>query len=192
VGTGKVCTGLGSTWGDMDVDKSTPKYGEELRNKWDKKRSEYEKAKKKFDDATNAHNAAVKKHNSAMAEFTTALNLEAKNGNDSCNNSHSEFGVLKNEVAGNVAARKQVFIATLVVTCYVDNLTDNGNAKTCADRKRSANTDQWNITPGKLATCSTVTELTNLFGPSNWLPTSTNCNKAWHASSGKLIFDIEN
>merc|ERR1712196_537514 len=51
-----VCSGLGSTWGDMDVDKSTPKYGEELRNKWDKKRAEYEKAKKKYDDATAKHN----------------------------------------------------------------------------------------------------------------------------------------
>merc|ERR1712167_370317 len=42
VGKGKVCDSLGSTWGDMDVDKATPKYGDELRNKWDKKRGEYE------------------------------------------------------------------------------------------------------------------------------------------------------
>jgi len=191
VGKGKVCSGLGSTWGDMDVDKSTPKYGEELRNKWDKKRGEYERAKKKYDDATAKHSAAVKKHNAAMAEFKTALDIEAKNGHDSCKNSHTEFGVLKREVASNVAARKQVFIATLVVTCYVDNLTDNGAAKTCADKKRSANTSMWNITPGNLAACATVSELTNLFGPSNWLPTSGRCNKEWHKSSGKLMFDLD-
>merc|ERR1712072_1251520 len=45
VGKGKVCDSLGSTWGDMDVDKATPKYGDELRNKWDKKRGEYETAR---------------------------------------------------------------------------------------------------------------------------------------------------
>merc|ERR1711907_686311 len=117
VGKGKVCSGLGSTWGDMDVDKSTPKYGEELRNKWDKKRAEYEKAKKKYDDATAKHNAA--------------------------------------------------------------------------DKKRSASTSMWNITPGSLDACATVSELTNLFGPSNWLPTSSRCNKAWHESSGKLLFDLD-
>jgi len=191
VAQGKVCSGLGSTWGDMDVDKSTPKYGEELRNKWDKKRAEYERAKKKYDDATAKHNAAVKKHNAAMAEFKTALDIEAKNGHDACKNSHTEFAVLKKEVASNVAARKQVFVATLVVTCYVDNLTDNAAAKTCADKKRGANTSMWNITPGNLAACATVSELTNLFGPSNWLPTSSRCNKAWHESSGKLLFDLD-
>merc|ERR1712054_589773 len=191
VGKGKVCSGLGSTWGDMDVDKSTPKYGEELRNKWDKKRAEYEKAKKKYDDATAKHNAAVKKHNAAMAEFKTALDIEAKNGHDACKNSHTEYAVLKKEVASNVAARKQVFIATLVVTCYVDNLTDNAAAKTCADKKRGASTSAWNITPGTLPACATVSELTNLFGPANWLPTSSKCNKAWHMSSGKLLFDLE-
>jgi len=191
VGAGKVCSGLGSTWGDMDVDKSTPKYGEELRNSWDKKRNEYTKAKKKYDDAVAKHNAAVKKHNAAMAEFKTALDIEAKNGHDSCKNSHTEFEQLKKEVASNVAARKQVFIATLVVTCYVDNLTDNAAAKTCADKKRGASTSAWNITPGTLPACATVAELTNLFGPANWLPTSSKCNKAWHMSSGKLLFDLE-
>merc|ERR1711977_751265 len=59
VGKGKVCDSLGSTWGDMDVDKATPKYGDELRNKWDKKRGEYETAKAKYD-------AAVKKHDNAI------------------------------------------------------------------------------------------------------------------------------
>merc|ERR1719181_1724377 len=190
VGKGKVCDGLASNWGDMDVDKSTPKYGEELRNKWDKKCGEYEKAKRKYDDATAKHNAAVKKHNAAMAEFKTALDIEAKNGHDACKNSHTEFAVLKKEVASNVAARKQVFIATLVVTCYVDNLTDNAAAKTCADKKRGADTNQWNITPANLTPCNSNAELTNEFGPANWLPTSGRCSKAWHEASGKLIFEL--
>merc|ERR1712188_262018 len=169
VGKGKVCDSLGSTWGDMDVDKATPKYGDELRNKWDKKRGEYETAKAKYDAAVKKHDNAIKKHNAAMAEFKTAL---------------------EKEVASNVAARKQVFIATLVVTCYVDNLTDNGAAKTCADKKRGADTNQWNINPANLTPCNSNAEPTNEFGPANWLPTSGRCSKAWHEASGKLIFEL--
>merc|ERR1711966_113241 len=183
VGKGKVCDSLGSTWGDMDVDKATPKYGDELRNKWDKKRGEYETAKAKYD-------AAVKKHDAAMAEFKTALELEARNAVNACNQAHKEYNALKKEVASNVAARKQVFIATLVVTCYVDNLTDNGAAKTCADKKRGADTNQWNINPANLTPCNSNAELTNEFGPANWLPTSGRCSKAWHEASGKLIFEL--
>lgn len=188
VGRGKVCSGLSTTWAHMDIDKTTPKYGEELRNNWDKKRAEYEKAKAKYDAATKKHQEAVKKHNAAMAQFKTALDIEAKNGADACKNAHKEFNTLKKEVQGNVGTRKQVYIATLVVQCYVDHLTDNKAAKVCADKKRGASTSMWNITPGTLATCATVSELTNLFGPSSWLPTSSNCNKAWHEASGKLIF----
>jgi len=191
VGKAKVCDSLGSTWGDMDVDKSTPKYGDELRNKWDKKRGEYEAAKAKYDAAVKTHNDAIKKHNAAMAEFKTALELEARNAVDACKQAHSEYNALKKEVASNVAARKQVFIATLVVTCYVDNLTDNGAAKTCADKKRAASTSQWNITPSNLTPCNSNAELTNEFGPANWLPTSGKCNRAWHEASGKLIFELE-
>jgi len=191
VGKGKVCDALGSTWGDMDVDKPTPKYGDELRNKWDKKRGEYEAAKAKYDAAVKKHNDAVKKHNSAMAEFKTALDLEARNAVDACKQSHKEYETLKKEVASNVGARKQVFIATLVVTCYVDNLTDNSAAKVCADKKRAASTSQWNITPSNLTPCNSKAELLNEFGPSNWLPTSGKCHKAWHEASGKLIFELE-
>jgi len=190
VGKGQVCSGLTSSWGDMDVDKETPKYGDELRNKWDKKRSEYESAKGKFDAAVKTHNDAIKKHNAAMAEFSTALTLEARNAVDACNQAHKEYKVLADEVRGNVQARKQVFIATLVVTCYVDNLTDNGVAKTCADKKRNASTSQWNITPAVLTPCNSKAELTNEFGPANWLPTSGKCSRAWHEASGKLIFQL--
>merc|ERR1712139_636490 len=190
VGKGKVCDSLGSTWGDMDVDKATPKYGDELRNKWDKKRGEYETAKAKYDAAVKKHDNAIKKHNAAMAEFKTALELEARNAVSACNQAHKEYNALKKEVASNVAARKQVFIATLVVTCYVDNLTDNGAAKTCADKKRGADTNQWNINPANLTPCNSNAELTNEFGPANWLPTSGRCSKAWHEASGKLIFEL--
>merc|ERR1712188_326491 len=174
VGKGKVCDSLGSTWGDMDVDKATPKYGDELRNKWDKKRGEYETAKAKYDAAVKKHDNAIKKRNAANA----------------CNQAHKEYNALKKEVASNVAARKQVFIATLVVTCYVDTLTDNGAAKTCADKKRGADTNQWNINPANLTPCNSNAELTNEFGPANWLPTSGRCSKAWHEASGKLIFEL--
>merc|ERR1711977_588294 len=168
VGKGKVCDSLGSTWGDMDVDKATAKY----------------------DAAVKKHDNAIKKHNAAMAEFKTALELEARNAVNACNQAHKEYNALKKEVASNVAARKQVFIATLVVTCYVDNLTDNGAAKTCADKKRGADTNQWNINPANLTPCNSNAELTNEFGPANWLPTSGRCSKAWHEASGKLIFEL--
>merc|ERR1712193_446156 len=146
--------------------------------------------KAKYDAAVKKHDNAIKKHNAAMAEFKTALELEARNAVNACNQAHKEYNALKKEVASNVAARKQVFIATLVVTCYVDNLTDNGAAKTCADKKRGADTNQWNINPANLTPCNSNAELTNEFGPANWLPTSGRCSKAWHEASGKLIFEL--
>merc|ERR1712230_343270 len=97
VGKAKVCDSLGSTWGDMDVDKATPKYGDELRNKWDKKRGEYETAKAKYDAAVKKHDNAIKKHNAAMAEFKTALELEARNAVNACNQAH--FGQVQQGVA---------------------------------------------------------------------------------------------
>merc|ERR1712144_95261 len=138
----------------------------------------------------DAAKADAKKNNAAMAEFKTALELEARNAVNACNQAHKEYNALKKEVASNVAARKQVFIATLVVTCYVDNLTDNGAAKTCADKKRGADTNQWNINPANLTPCNSNAELTNEFRPANWLPTSGRCSKAWHEASGKLIFEL--
>merc|ERR1711881_229865 len=40
----KICE-LGTTWEDMDVEKTTPKFGTELRNAWDKKSAAYKGAK---------------------------------------------------------------------------------------------------------------------------------------------------
>merc|ERR1711904_454443 len=39
-----ICGGLSTTWGDMDIDKSTAKYGTALRNGWDKVRTDFVKA----------------------------------------------------------------------------------------------------------------------------------------------------
>merc|ERR1711981_94200 len=69
VAAGKICTGLSTNWGDMDIDKDTPKYGTELRNGWDKARARYVAAKTAWEQATKDHNAALAAHNTAMAAF---------------------------------------------------------------------------------------------------------------------------
>jgi hypothetical protein len=173
----KICE-LGTTWQDMDVEKTTPKFGTELRNAWDKKRAAYAVAKREADAATKAHNKAVEEHDAAMASFKTALRLMVDNANSACLNAHKEYEALKREVASNVGARKQVFTATLVVTCYVDNLSNNAGAKTCADKARSADVSQWNISPKNLAPCASKASLTTSMGPSSWLPTVANCKGA--------------
>merc|ERR1711970_917072 len=130
------------------------------------------------DAATKTHNKAVEEHDAAMASFKTALGLMVDNANSACLNAHKEYEALKREVASNVGARKQVFTATLVVTCYVDNLSNNAGAKTCADKARSADVSQWNISPKNLAPCASKASLTTSMGPSSWLPTVANCKGA--------------
>merc|ERR1712054_340670 len=149
----KICT-LATTWGDMDIDKSTPKFGSALRNGWDQARSKWLKAKAAWDAAVKAHNTAIANHNKAMASFTTAVKIEATNTVNQCNNGHKEYNILKNEVASNVRTRKATFIATLVIACYIDNVASNSAAKACADKQRKASVSQWNITPAALAACS--------------------------------------
>lgn len=78
--------------------------------------------------------------------------------------------------------RKQVYIATLVVTCYIDNLTGNAAAKACADKQHGANTSRWNISPANLAACTSTSRLSDDFGPENWRPTSGNCGGHWKAA----------
>merc|ERR1711959_477219 len=111
VGT-KICT-LATTWGDMDIDKSTPKFGSVLRNGWDAARAKWLKAKAAYDAAVKAHNKAIADHNKAMASFTTAVKVEASNTHAQCLGGHKEYNLLKNEVASNVRTRKATFIATL-------------------------------------------------------------------------------
>jgi hypothetical protein len=71
-----ICGGLSTTWGDMDIDKSTAKYGTALRNGWDKVRTDFVKAKVAHSEATKAHNAAIAAHERSMAGFKTALGIE--------------------------------------------------------------------------------------------------------------------
>jgi len=185
--TTKMCSsGISETWKDMDVDKSSPKFGTQLRNKWDKARSNWLQAKAKYDAAVKAHKDAQTRHNLAMASFKTACKLEASNAHQACKNAHAEYATLKREIAGNVGMRKQVYIATLVVTCYIDNLTGNAAAKACADKQHGANTSRWNISPANLAACTSTSRLSDNFGPENWRPTSGSCTKEhWHGCNWK-------
>merc|ERR1712146_276483 len=77
-------------------------------------------------------------------------------------------------------------IATLVVSCYVDNLTSNASAKSCADRKRRASTSHWNLHPGKLGNCKSKASLTSTMGPAHWTPSTKTCHhKHWNAGKKK-------
>jgi len=177
VGKGKVCN-IGTTWGDMDIDKSRPKFGRALRNAWDKARSRWLKAKAKYNAAVNAHKRAIAAHQKAMAAFRTALNLEASNSYNSCINANREYQQLKRDVASNVKTRKQTFIATLVITCYINNLTSNRAAKHCADSKRRSSTSRWNIHARNLPKCRAKATLRSSYGPENWQPTTGACKGA--------------
>merc|ERR1712093_691019 len=174
LGKGKICP-LNTTWGDMDVEKAVPKYGSELRNAWDKKRAEWLKHHNAYTAAASVHTRASTKHDKVMASFRTASNLEASNAKKACDNANAEFETLKRDVASNVATRKQVHISSLVVKCYVDNMTSNSAAKVCADRARKANVSIWNINGGSLAACSSKAAYANSFGPSGWRATKDNC-----------------
>merc|ERR1712054_76794 len=185
VGNGKICSGgLSTTYGDMDIEKAVPKFGTELRNKWDKARSKYHSSLGKYKVAKKAHSDALKKYNVAMAQFRTALSIEVSNAIRACKNAHHEYEALKKEVASNVKSRKNVFISTLVITCYVDNITSTHSAKVCADKKRRASTSQWNINGHSLNRCHSKAHLTNSFGPASWTPSTKTCHAIhWHAGA---------
>merc|ERR1712178_539790 len=158
----KICP-LGTTWDDMDIHKSVPKYGSELRSAWDKARADW-----------------VKKNNAyeqKMAAFKTAMKLEAKSTHDQCKSAHSEYNSLKRDVQANVETRKQVDISAKVVQCYVDNMTNNAGAKACADKARKADVSMWNIDGGSLTACESTSSLENAFGPPTWTATASNCAK---------------
>merc|ERR1711959_1355 len=147
----------------------------ELRNAWDKARERYSKAKLEYDKATVEHDKAVISTNSALAAFKTSLNLNAANCDSTCKAAHKEYNVLKMEVASNVRARKEVYIATLVVMCYVDHLDNNAAAKACADKARGADRTRWNISPAALAPCESAKDLMRKWGPLDWQPTYAGC-----------------
>merc|ERR1711907_170794 len=79
-------------------------------------------------------------------------------------------------VAKNVAVRKQVYIASKVIMCYVNNLTNNGSAHSCANHARRANTSRWNITPAKMSPCLSKTQLEAQIGPLTWRPSKSKCH----------------
>merc|ERR1712093_63563 len=181
----KVCP-LGTRFKDMDIHKGTPKLGTELRNKWNRARAVYVKLQAVFNKAAAKHNKAVRRYNKAMSQFRTSLRLEAANAHNTCKNARGEYAALVKEVANNVNTRKQTYIATLVIKCYINNLTSNGGAKACADKAKRANTAKFNISAGPLIPCNSKATNQKIFGPPNWKPTSKNCQlRHWHEALHK-------
>jgi len=170
-----ICGGLSTTWGDMDIDKTTAKYGTALRNGWDKVRADYVKARTAHEQATKEHHDAIAAHQRSMAGFTTALGIEAQNVVDTCNAAHKQYDTLVKDVQSNVNMRKQTYVAGLVIQCYVDNITSNSGAKKCADGARGADVSRWNIDGGKLGACASNASNQNNYGPKDWKATTTNC-----------------
>merc|ERR1712178_358870 len=142
---------------------------------WDKARNRWVQAKAEHDKAAAETKAAKQKREKAMASFTTSLSLEASNAHTACKNAASEYATLCMDVRSNVKTRKQTYIATLVITCYIDNLTSNASAKSCADKQRSASTSKWNISCGATESCPGKDHWKNSWGPPSWQPTKSNC-----------------
>merc|ERR1711977_244517 len=170
----KICP-LNTTWDDMDIHKSVPKYGAELRNAWDKARARWVSRDNAYKAAIKAHETSIVKHEEKIAAFKTATKLEARATNDRCNNAHKEYEALKKDVQSNVNTRKQVDISAKVVQCYVDHMTDNAKAKACADKARKSDVSIWNIDGGKLSSCASTASLEDAFGPLSWTATKKNC-----------------
>merc|ERR1712093_790325 len=187
IGNGKICKHIkGHTMGAMDVDKATPAYGTKLRNAWDRARARYISATKKHAAAAKKYRSAKANYDRAMASFKAALNIEASNAHRACKNAHTEYNALVKDVQSNVNSRKQVWISSLVVMCYIDNLTSNASAKRCADKKRRTSTARWNIHTPRLAACKNKATLIKNFGPANWLPSSRTCHmKHWNEAKFK-------
>lgn len=115
-----------------------------------------------------------------MAQFKTALKIEANAASAACKNAHKEYNVLVRDVKRNVAMRKQVYIAALVITCYVDNVRSNHAAKACANKQRRASTSMWNIKFPKVNSCHSSAVLQARFGPVSWQPTRKSCKgRGW-------------
>merc|ERR1712144_173587 len=171
----KVCN-LNTSWFDMNIKGAAPKFGGELRNKWDKARADYLRKLAKYNAAVRAYNKAAREHSGAMAAFKATVKAEASNAHAACRNAHKAYEILKKDVASNVSTRKQVYIASKVITCYIDNLSNNGGAKGCADRARRANTSRWNINAAKMSACQSKVALQATLGPLSWRPSKRNCH----------------
>merc|ERR1712072_1408192 len=181
----KVCN-LNTSWFDMNIKGAAPKFGGELRNKWDKARADYLRKLSKYNAAVRAYNKAAREHSGAMAAFKATVKAEASNAHAACRNAHKAYEILKKDVASNVSTRKQVYIASKVITCYIDNLQNNGGAKGCADRARRANTSRWNISAPKMNACLSKVALQAQLGPLSWRPSKRNCHaNHWNERSNK-------
>jgi len=62
----KVCP-ISTTWKDMGVRNSTPRFGTVLRNSWDKQRSQWLKRTAEYNAAKSAHDRATRTHTVALA-----------------------------------------------------------------------------------------------------------------------------
>merc|ERR1712093_940418 len=116
-----------------------------------------------------------------MSAYYATVRVEAANARTACHNAHKAYNILAKDVASNVSTRKQVYIASKVIMCYVDNLKNNGAANSCAGRARGANTSRWNITPAKMSPCLSKAQLEAQIGPMTWRPSKKNCHyKHWN------------
>merc|ERR1711939_1052509 len=174
VGNAKVCP-LSATMEDMDVDKNTPAFGVELRNKWDRVRAKYVKVNAAHNAAVKAHNASKSKVAAAYAAMKTAVKLEASNSHSRCKQAKAEYEVLKKDVFSNVKTRKSVATSVLVVKCYVNHITNNNAAHHCANRARRQSQAIWNIRAPAWKPCTSVASLQSSFGPVNWHASYRNC-----------------
>merc|ERR1712096_542836 len=176
----KVCN-LSTSWFDMNIKGAAPKFGGELRNKWDKARADYLRKLAAYNAAVRKYNKAAREHAGAMAAFRATVKAEASNAHAACRNAHKAYNLLARDVASNVRTRKQVYIASKVITSYIDNLSNNGGAKGCADRARRANTSRWNINASKMNACNSKVALQAQIGPLSWRPSKRNCHaKHWN------------
>merc|ERR1712072_630960 len=169
-GNAKVCP-LSTTMEDMDVDKNTPAFGVELRNKWDRVRAKYVK----HNAAVKAHEQAKRKVAAAYAAMKTAVKLEASNSHSRCKQAKAEYEVLKKDVFSNVKTRKSVATSVLVVKCYVNHITNNNAAHHCANRARRQSQAIWNIRAPAWKPCASPASLQSQFGPVNWHASYRNC-----------------
>lgn len=183
IGNGQICGHIArTTFGDMDIEKATPAFGTGLRSSWNKIRAKYIAAGHRHSSAVKNFKSAKGLHDKAMAAVGTAIRIEASNAHSQCRAAHSEYNALRRDVMSNVHSRKQVWISSLVVGCYMDHLTSTHSAKACADRKRRSGTSHFNIHAGALGACPSKASLSAKFGPSGWKPSKKTCHHAhWHA-----------
>merc|ERR1711939_929592 len=94
----KICN-LNTSWFDMNIKGAAPKFGGELRNKWDKARADYLRKLAKYNAAVRAYNKAAREHSGAMAAFKATVKAEASNAHAACRNAHKAYEILKKDVA---------------------------------------------------------------------------------------------